>query len=460
MKDRKQWEWKDIAVGLIMVGVFGFFLIHFPIIRAGDSFQHESGFITREPAYALIIKGLRAIFGEETYRLILIILQNIFAGVCSFVFVRFFRRTWKLGWFATLAITGVTLLPYLMTPLFSATNVVITNSIMTEAVAMPLFLLFAVEMLQMLWQKQQRRKHAVISLIMAFVLSNIRGQLMTLFLVWMITLGYLTIKDGGKKLKSLVIIVLCVAACFVTRSTLIKVYNYCQWGIYTNTASGGAMAVANVLYVAEREDGEGIADEGVRNLFYDVYDSMEEAGINYHYAKPGLLNRAEHHEDTHEAINFDHFTDKTKDYIRDTTGVYVDQYMQLMVDVDGVASQMMKGLLPRCFGRYLYNYMAIILYGFIRSVAVVNPILNWYTLVFYLVSALLTVVLLRQNRNSKSAHFMMLSLLMVCGNVFATSFVIECISRYMFYTFPLLYTAALLMVIELWRDAKNKKEKK
>jgi hypothetical protein len=86
--------------------------------------------------------------------------------------------------------------------------------------------------------------------------------------------------------------------------------------------------------------------------------------------------------------------------------------------------------------------------GFIRSVAVVNSVLNWYAVGIYILAIMLTILVWRHNHNSKQAYFMALVLLLIVGNVTATSLMIMCISRYVLYNLPLFYLALILLVKE------------
>lgn len=458
----------DVYILLVFTIVFGAAFFCFPPMYVNDTFQHENQFVTREPVYALMIQGLKVIFPEEGgYYKPIVLIQNVLAIFANFYFVRFLKNTFKLNGILTTMVIGIALLPHIMTPMFSVKRLIITNALMTEAVAMSAFLIWVVFLLKAMWEEEHKCRNSLIALGLVFLVTLIRGQMMTMFLVWAIVMGIMELRKAleEKRLfrklfwKRVVCIAVCIVVAFTVRTYTCKIYNYLEKGVYANTASSGAMAVANVLYVAEREDGEGIQDEGVRNLFYDIYDALEADGYTYHYAPEGLIGRAEHHEDNHEIVNFDYFADKTKDYIRDTTGIYVEQYMQLMVEVDKIASVMMKGLLPKCLDRYLYNYIAIATTGFIRSVAVVHPILNWYALAFYVITIAMSLYLWKKDKHSKAASFLLLSMLMICGNVFGTSLFIQCISRYMFFTFPLVYSAALVMLVELYRMKRKDGEK-
>lgn len=241
-----------------------------------------------------------------------------------------------------------------------------------------------------------------------------------------------------------------------------KTYNYAEQGLWVNTVSGQAMAVSNVIYVSDRDSGDAIEDEELRNLFYQIFDAAYADKMNYQFAGEGIIARAQYHEECHDAINFDYFSVYAKDYISETRGIYVTDYQRMMVELDQVAAELMKQLLPQVFGRYVWNYLAMIAMGFIRTVAYVQPVLNWYTIVVYLAAVLLTIVLWYRKRDSYAAPFMAVVLLMIVGNVTATSLMLQCVSRYMLYNFPLFYIAGITLLIEYVdysRKVTDRKEK-
>lgn len=237
---------------------------------------------------------------------------------------------------------------------------------------------------------------------------------------------------------------------FAARSVLIRVYNYCEQGLFVETASGKAMSFANILYVADRSDGDAIAEDALRQLFYEMYDAADADKMNYKYAKKGILNSAAYHEKCHDELNFTYFGEPAKRYVGETRGIYTDRYQELMIAVDGVAVQLSSALMPQVLGRYIQNYITVITLGFIRTVAYEHPLLAWYALLIYIVAVVLTIVLWKKDHESMAAAFMAVMLVTIVGNVCATALMIQCISRYMIYNLPLFYMAGFLELLELF----------
>ena len=129
----------------------------------------------------------------------------------------------------------------------------------------------------------------------------------------------------------------------------------------------------------------------------------------------------------------------------------IDYYQQSSMS-DEMAGIMLKKLLPVCFGQWLYDYVLLCTYGFIRSVAVVHPLINWVALLFYAGAVGLSIWQIRRFKRSDAVWAMGVALLFIAANVCAASMTIMCLSRYMVYGFSFFYTAGFLLIREWLRD--------
>ena len=226
---------------------------------------------------------------------------------------------------------------------------------------------------------------------------------------------------------------------FAARSVLIRGYNFLEQGLFVGTVSGKAMSFANVLYVTDREDGEAIKDDALRALFYEIYDNADAAQMNYKYAPSGLLNRAAHHEQCHDELNFTYFAEPTKQFLKQTQGLYVDRFQELMIAVDQIAGKLSTALMPEVLVRYLRNYISVIALGFVRTVSYESTLLTWYAVFIYLVAVVLTVKLFKSGKKSQAAPFMAVVLLTIIGNVCGTALMVQCILGSIIYNLLLFF---------------------
>lgn len=464
-------KWKGFDKrNLIYLGIFAVFfgclLVTGEPLYVGDTYQYENQMIMREPVYALLMQFCRLISPKKQYWLV-ILFQNILAAIGNTAVIAFMRRRFRLNTGISLLFTGILLVPHIMTPVFASTHLVLTNALMTEGILFTLYPLAFVSLLDMMWAGRPAGKKSFGTLALFVLVSLVRGQMMVLFIVWFLVAYALAVKNGIAETKrtqegkntfvlaenigkqGLIVILAAVIIAFAARSIVIRVYNYCEQGLFVETASGKAMSFANVLYVADRADGEAIGDDAMRSLFYEMYDRADADQMNYKYAPSGILGRAAYHEMCHDRLNFTYFGEPAKRYVGETQGIYTDRYQELMIAIDEIAEELSSDLMPQVIGRYIFNYIHVIALGFVRTVAYETTFLSWYAFFIYIAAAVLTILLWRRRPGSMAASFMAVVLLTIAGNVCATALMIQCISRYMIYNLPLFYMAGFLELREL-----------
>lgn len=428
-------------VYLIPVLFFGALWIFGETGIYNDSHQYIAMHIHREPLYPFFLWIFRSLLGEEHYLEAVRFLQNALSAFAVIWLTDCIRREFGLKNLMTLLICLLQLAPHVITPLFSASALVLTNGIISEALGLPLFYLFTAQSLKMIFEK--RRGAAVSALILSVLLSLTRGQMMAAVLLWMAAaLGTVIPKGQWKRIAA---VLLCTVLAFGCRSLLVKSYNLVFNGSFINNTFGGVGMLANVLYAADRSDGERIEEEEAREFFYLSFDLAWEKQANYSYAPEGFLNRAAHLEQYHDMLKFELIEEPWR--ARHDQEGFTD-YIPENVESDRIALQITKSIFPAVAGRWIYDYLALSAYGLIRSVAVVHPLINWFALLCYVLVIGLTGYTFYWNRKSKAVRAAVFALLAVAANVYATSMIIMCLSRYMIYGLPLFYMGALLLLYE------------
>ena len=409
-----------------------------------DSNQYIAMHIHREPLYSFFLWIFRSLFGETKYLDIVRFLQNGLAAFSVIWLAESLKKRFGFGqWMETL-VCLILLAPHIITPVFSASGLVLSNGVISEALGLPLFYLFTAQCMKMVYTRQ--RGAALSSLLLSLFLSLVRGQMMFTILLWLVFAGAVVIAEKKKLTKRLLICVVCTALAFGTRTLLVKSYNLVFNGYFINNTFGNVGLLANILYAADEEDAEKIADQDARAMFELSYRLAKEQGATYQDAPEGLFNRAAHLEKWHDAIKFEMIEEPWRQ-LHDREG-FTD-YIPENVESDRIAGEIISSIFPAVFGRWLYDYLALALYGLIRSIAVVHPLFNWYALAAYLTYIVLATVLWRKNHGSAAVWLAAFSLLAVLANVFATSMIIMCLSRYVIYGLPLFYISGLMLVYEL-----------
>jgi hypothetical protein len=336
-----------------------------------------------------------------------------------------------------------------MTKYVSALSIFLENSVMSEALCIPLFNFFVYFLLRMIFER--RKRDVIFSLLFAFLLSMTRGQMMTTILMWMVILFLQLLVN--KNYRVLVLPVVIAAAVFCLRSLTVHVYNYGVTGYFMGNTYGKVNTLTNVMYACDEEDGDVFEEGSLEREFFDrFYDEACALQVNYKYGGDSLTSRIEHLEDAHDVLKFQVLEADLSAYYFSLGKI--DYYQQSSMS-DEMAGIMIRKLLPACFGQWLYDYVLLCAYGFVRSIAVVHPVLNWMALLIYVAAAALALRQFHRNKASKSARTMGVALLFIAANVCATSMTIMCLSRYMIYGFSLFYTALFLLVVEWWREYKQ-----
>lgn len=409
-----------------------------------DSNQYIAMHIHREPLYSFFLWIFRSLFGETKYLDIVRFLQNGLAAFSVIWLAESLKKRFAFGQWMEALVCLILLAPHIITPVFSASGLVLSNGVISEALGLPLFYLFTAQCMKMVYTRQ--RGVALSSLLLSLFLSLVRGQMMFAILLWLVFAGAVVIVEKKKLAKRLLICVVCTALAFGTRTLLVKSYNLVFNGYFINNTFGSVGLLANILYAADEEDAERIADQDARVMFELSYRLAKEQGATYQDAPEGFFNRAAHLEKWHDAIKFEMIEEPWRQ-LHDREG-FID-YIPENVESDRIAATIVKSLLPAVLGRWLYDYLALACYGLIRSIAVVHPLLNWYALTAYLAYIVLAALAWRKNHNSNAVWLAAFSLLAVLANVFATSMIIMCLSRYVIYGLPLFYVSGLMLLYEL-----------
>lgn len=441
---------KRISSWCILAGLLAFFLGMLAVYGVGvynDSEQYIAMHIHREPLYPLFLAFFRKVCGEG-YLTVAAAVQNLLTAVGIWVLAEYITAHFKLRLWEELFVVLLQIVPHLMTRYVSALHIFLENSVMSEALCIPLFQFFLYFLLRMLFE--ERKRDRVLSLVFAFLLSMTRGQMMTTILMWMVLLLLQRVlqrrtEQKGLALRSLVPVVVVIVV-FGLRSLTVHVYNYAVTGYFMGNTYGQVNTLTNVIYACDWEDGEVFEEGSLERAFFErFYEEADALQANYKYGGDTFTQRAEHLEDSHDALKFQVLE-------ADLSAYYfglgqIDYYQQSRMS-DEMAGGMLKKLLPVCFGQWLYDYMLLCTYGFIRSVAVVHPLINWVALLFYAGAVGLTVWQVWRFKKSDAAWAMGVALLFIAANVCAASMTIMCLSRYMVYGFSFFYTAGFLLVRE------------
>ncbi len=431
----------------IFIGLLLFFLGMYALYGVGiygDSEQYISMHIHREPLYPLFLALFRAVAGDAAGLELAVIVQNILAACGIFCLAEYLCVRFSLNVWEELALAAIQLAPHIVTRYVSSYGIFVENSIMSEALCMPLFQIYALFLLRMVFEG--KRADILWGLVCAWLLSMTRGQMMAAILVWFVVLCFLLIVR--RRLRALLLPVLAVVCAFGVRSLAVHTYNYFVTGYFIGNTYGQINTLTNVLYACDAEDGEVFAADSLERQFFDrFYGEADELGANYQYGGDTFGERAAHLETYHDRLKFDVLEAGLSEYYWSLEGT--EDYCTQSRLSDEEAGRMLVRLLPACLDQWLYDYVLLCSYGFVRSIAVVHPLLNWAAALLYAAALGLLLRQLKRGRGGGAAAVMAIALLLIAANVCATSVTIMCLSRYMIYGFSIFYMALFLLAREI-----------
>ena len=431
----------------LFAGLLVFFLGLLAVCGVGvynDSGQYITMHIHREPLYPLYLAAFRRLLGEN-YLTTAMAVQGLLTALGITVLSEYLTGRFGLRLWEELLVVAIQLAPHLITRYVSALHIFLENSVMSEALCIPLFTFFVYFLLRMLFE--DRRRDAVLALLSAYLLSMTRGQMMTTILLWALLYSIKILMH--KKYQTLLIVASIVVFVFLLRDLSVHIYNYAVTGYFMGNTYGQVNTLTNVIYACDEEDREVFTEGDMAQAFFDsFYKKAQEQGLNYRFAGDSFGERAAYLEKNHDVLKFQILEAELSAYYFSLGEV--DYYEQSSMS-DEMAGQMIKKLLPVCFGQWLYDYILLCRGGFVRSIAVVHPIINFAAFFLYLAAVGLGVWQVFVKKRFQAAVVMGVALLFIAANVCATSIMIMCLSRYMIYGFSLFYIAFFLLIREVLR---------
>lgn len=446
---------KEIPVWILSFLFFGILCAGFGAGLYPDSESYLYMTAEREPLYPLFLHLCEKLFQSHQLQGVIVI-QNLLAA-CSVAYFtcvmhRLFLRDRKpvLEWGGTLVLWGCALMPNLMTPLGSASHMVLSNSILTEGLTYSFYLLFATELIRGLLEKgkgiRDRRNAYLRALVFVFLLLLLRNQMVTTLLIWIIVTGFSVLDpktEGKKKVFRCGGILLAALVVFLLKSVCFQLYydTYCEG--YSGKDLGNVGFLANALYLADGTENVIIQD----NMLQSAYEQMrmEQLKQGLFVQRAGTpIGRALHYEDCYDPLKFDVIQPILEKEVkaRGITGRDVN------ATVYGQCGELFRELLPTVRGSYLSSIGDNLCLGLIRTVSLPHGVFLLMGIAVYLALLVLLVWNIREKKSREIRLLLFLALGMTLLHTGATATVIMCLSRYVIYNTTLLYSAGFLALVE------------
>lgn len=456
------------------------------------------------PIYPLFLRLNKILFGEVVYLYAVVVEQAVFACICLLVFNNAVRRQFRLGYPETFCIFLLSLLPFTT----DLPDAVTTQEILTEGIAYAAFYLFMTVLLKAVWKKSLR--DVVFLLLITLFLAATRSQLQILFGVcgviffyivldgkkifcqqnninkWLMRLGVGTV---GCLLISLAGI-WCTSRISITYQQALGRYTQRQQRLelaeqaaFQSTETQGDLEVSvgngeseslddsdinqgqtvtagqytslifsRGMYEADYEDYQLFEDEELRELYLYLYETADESGCRYTYARPGLWMW----KDIVGGIGSvgiecfyaqnDYYADRPEIMLSGEYGV-IRNANQMAIGVS---------LIKAHWPRLLYHTVMMLPQAFICTVffqiARIYLLCHLVTLFLYISAIGLMIWAYADKRVDRAyGEFMAAVLGTNVVMVLVISLVFFGQQRYLVYNFGIFYVVYFLLLIQIWR---------
>lgn len=401
--------------------------------------------LTREPLYPMFLALFRLIFAgasPDRYLFFAALFQSILAAVAAWSMAAFLYQEFHLSKPVSLLILGISFAVSLLCRFAARRGSMYSNSILTEGLAVSGYLLFFRFLFAYVFRHTKRDLFACAFL--SFLMISTRKQMIVSLLMLVLCIFYVSFTEK-KYRKGLVVALICSFSVLLCSMCLDVGYNYVLRGKVARHSSDTRFITTMAFYTAERDDSQYIEDGEIQDLFLKIYDVCDESGYLKAYAGAGWMNRVSHFGNYYDCIQIDTMWPMISAYAGERCGDDV-------VDINGISDHIMNSInvsiIPHNILKIAATFFDNFLSGLVTTVAQMNSILVWYTLLIYLLYILLLLYHLRQRNNYRLCLLALLTLFSIVINVGLVSLVIFCQTRYTIYNMALFYISLLLMLHE------------
>lgn len=425
---------KSIFIVSLFVFALTFMIYKYRLIPDSPGYIEMAA--SREPFYPFFLFIFRFIF-KNYYLYAASIAQNLLAAYAVYFAVINIKRLFNLNKFIACLIFMIFLAPFFLTIIFSRTGVVISCSVCTEAVTMPLYYIYFTLIIKYILNHEL--KNYVEAIILSLILALTRGQLLMLFII-----NFFAMIFACKKFIKPLLIML---ASFILAMLISRCYFYITHGKFIGNTYGPVAAAPAVLLSGSMSDAALFKDDEIREIYIKIMREIDEKGYKEHYRLSNL-----------EIFKSGKSSEAVYDELRLYTGSVIYNYaadkglsgLEAEIARDKIAANIIKTIIksPDFIKNFIRVYLSWAAVGFVNSVAFVHPVLNIYAGFIYIIALSLLIICVK-NKLNREALFMFFVMLALTGFVTSVSLVVTPISRYVFYGLPFLYAAIVTCFIKI-----------
>ncbi len=454
---RKSIKYLYIVLGILTILLFFFGQGIRWYAMGGDTeayyiyFGHHIGV---KPLYPLFFHALNQIFGAGRYLYAAAVIQIIVAALCIMAFVRFAGERMKLDKISTVILWAACLIPFwLLLP-----EDPIPHTLMTESFTYPLLYLYVVIVLKGVYDGRER--YFYYSVLFAVFMTLIRGQMLFLAAVSLVSYFYFMVKTGknggktgrigrmaGKAAVFLVVMLLLVKS----ESLLCAGYEKFFFDAPNQDYSAQTL-VQKALFCADRENEGLFTDEIEREIFRRTYSGMEEGGSTYKDFTKGLWGWK--HTVGCLGANSYLVGAVIREVLSEGNLLCADE-IEAESQVLDYSGRLSRKLIPKNWLRCLKVSVSMMPAGFVSTVLMhkqsIYGLIHAATLILYLAAMAGSILISRwKGELLKETEYMWLIIILAAVNVVSSNLVHIGLQRYLAYTVGMFYAGGYLMARQLF----------
>lgn len=261
---------KDKKFEIITFLIF-FSLFFQNIIEVNDSLSYIENTYKRPFLYPLIINIFEFIFSDY-FKKPLIIFQLLLGYFGITYFLKFFFKKFKIKSF----IFKVILFFSISYPYFNL-SMKIGNSILSESLAYPIFLIFTIFFIKSIFGDKNYFKNLLLSLVFFSLLVLIKKTFLILLPIYFLSLVVELI--FSKEIKKAIISILLVFFTFFSLSLIERGATFIKYGTFSPISVSGSSLVSGPFYLAKEDDFKKIKGDFNKKIINNALKILNENNI-------------------------------------------------------------------------------------------------------------------------------------------------------------------------------------
>lgn len=431
-----------IMFAVITAFYLGLFFVY-GVALCDDSNGYIRMISAREPVYPLYLAFFRKIVGLKHYLSVAVFFQNILMIYAVYSLIKYLMLRYKLRPYMGYLFVAINVGVSALNQFIALRGAAYSNSIETEALAIPLWLIFFRLLFKFI--DTNRSKYIWQMALLTGLMMDIRKQ-MAIGFVLMFAVTFIVFIGRKHYLRKLLVTVVAIVISFLLAGLVTRVYNYCLRGTYASNTRDMNLVLTTSLYIADPEDEKLIEDKASREVFMKTMEILDKEEIIYNYAGSSLSELNAHYVKSFDKITIDTTANLFIDFAVDNG---FSQGMEAEAEADRMSKVIVKSLFMDNLGKYAKVYMSSMYDGLINTVAKRHPLLDIYAMLAFLAYIGLGIACFIKKRTRTIAYVAIAVFFGIMINVGSTAAFIFCQTRYMIYNMPLFYMVILIMLYGL-----------